>query len=140
MTGCSSDKNKQILSNNDNEAKQQLAQEYLRNNGYISIDLKSMSLSMLNAKTRAAIDPQDEVKARVALYRFFKHVEIKDDQYVCNLDNAQQINISNDMFQLLKKSLEETNTALKEAKDRGAELTIPPVDGEYLNSLITFTD
>lgn len=76
--------------------------------------------------------------------RVYSHIEVKDNQYILTAQNGKEIGISEAIFKLYKKSLDETNAVLlkwdKEAKESGVqqELILPSIKDEdlkYLDSL-----
>lgn len=76
--------------------------------------------------------------------RVYSHIEVKDNQYILTAQNGKEIGISEVIFKLYKKNLDETNAVLlkwdKEAKESGVqqELILPSIKDEdlkYLDSL-----
>ena len=72
----------------------------------------------------------------VALYRFYSHVKVVDDAYVCDLTNAQEIQVSERVFRSLSENLQKTNLQIQRLKEQGKKVTISEITPEYLNSLL----
>lgn len=105
----------------------------LSENTHIDLDLNELSNQ---AATRTSIPMDVAVQAKAALYKFYLHVKLQDEFYVCSLKNGSEINISNRLFQALLDNMNEANNAVKKAKEEGVEMKLPPIDAYYLNSLL----
>lgn len=103
---------------------------------YIDLDIKTLALSnsINQGVTRSLKDDSD--KAFAALYRFYSHVTVVDDQYVCDLKSGKEINVSERVFDELSKSLEEMNKHIGEAKAKGEPVHVSVPDSAYLESLL----
>ena len=76
-------------------------------------------------------------KAKAAIYLFYRHVHLNEKkQYVCLINSAQEINVSQNVFDTLKKNLDETNSIIEQAFDSGNNIVVPEITTEYLNSLL----
>jgi len=76
--------------------------------------------------------------------RVYSHIEVKDKQYILNAQSGKEIGVSEAIFQLYKKNLDETNAVLlkweKEGQESGEhhEFALPTIkeeDLKYLDSL-----
>lgn len=103
---------------------------------YIDLDIKTLALSNCVNKgvTRSLQDDAD--KASAALYRFYSHVTVVDDLYVCDLKSGKEINVSDRVFNELRNSLEEMNRHIGEAKAKGEPIYVGVPDSAYLESLL----
>ncbi len=59
-----------------------------------------------------------------------------DGKYVCDLKNAEEINISERLYEAILNNLNEMNTWIEQSKTSGKEVMIQEVNEEYLNSLL----
>ena len=73
---------------------------------------------------------------KAAVYRFYKHVSVKDGYYVCGIKDGSEINVSQSVFVTLLENLNKMNRMIKEAKDRGEAIEVQVPDEEYMNSLL----
>lgn len=81
-------------------------------------------------------NPERKALVRAALYRFYSHVKIVDDQYTCDLTSADEINISPAMFKFMVDDIKKSNEYILNSKAKGHIPIIAPVDDDYLNSLL----
>lgn len=113
-----------------------MAKAYVDNNDYIDVDLYGMSKNNATVGSRSSTNPDDLAKARAAVYRFYSHVTIDNGKLTCDLKNGADINISQDTYMTLLENLNDMNRSIEEARQRGDSIVIPPVDQEYLDSLL----
>lgn len=73
---------------------------------------------------------------KAAVYRFYKHVSVKDSLYILDIQDASEINISTRVFTALAENLKEMNDFIKLAKEKGENIDLFIPDEEYLNSLL----
>jgi poly(3-hydroxyalkanoate) synthetase len=78
----------------------------------------------------------DTAKARASIYRFYKHVHLKDGFYVTDLNNATSIKVSNATYLTLLRNLNHMNDLKKTHELKGETVNFPEIDNTYLNSLI----
>ena len=96
-----------------------------------------MADDIAKSHTRSAsVNQEEQAKMKAALYRFYSHVELVDDTYVCNLTSAEDINVSQGVYTALLNNLADMNNAILQAKNEGKELYIQDVNEAYLNSLL----
>lgn len=108
---------------------------FIENNTYLDVDIDQLSKA-INSRSRSNIDTTAMEKTQVALYRFYSHVKVIDGKYVCNLKNAEEINISERLYETLSNNLAHMNTWIEQSKARGKEVMIQEINEEYLNSLL----
>ena len=106
--------------------------KYLDEKIYLDVDV-----SQLVEKILKSVPDKDELcKMKAALHRFYSHVSVVEGKYASSLKNAKEINISNNLFSILLKDLEEGNAWIEECKERGEECFVGEVDEAYLNNLL----
>ena len=118
-----------------------LRQQYVKTNKFLDVD---MSKFLPGTQTQASVTAEDSAQMFVALYRFYSHVKVVDDAYVCDLTNAQEIQVSERVFRSLsenqKQDLEDIKglivTSHRYLKEQGKKVTISEITPEYLNSLL----
>ena len=99
----------------------------VENNNYLDVDVDRLSQSICS-RSGNSIDTTAMGKMRAALYRFYSRVKMADGKYVCDLKNAEEINISERLYEM--------NTWIEQSKASGKEVMIQEVDEAYLNSLL----
>ena len=102
-----------------------LRQQYVKTNKFLDVD---MSKFLPGTQTQASVTAEDSAQMFVALYCFYSHVKVVDDAYVCDLTNAQEIQVS--------ENLQKTNLQIQRLKEQGKKVTISEITPEYLNSLL----
>lgn len=128
VVGCSHDK--QSVDTSLKEAAK-TAKEYVNDNDFIEIKDFQEKIRTANSMTS-----NDDVKMHVAVYRFYSHVKLEDDQYVTDLTKGSEINISSELFTFLKDGIEEANKNVRESKKAGKKTVIMDITSEYLDSLL----
>lgn len=106
-------------------------------NTYLDVDIEKLNKE-LNDRTKNKYQKPELAKARAVLYRFYSHVHLEDDQYVCSLKSAEEINISEKFFRYLIDGLQKTNADIKamKAKDPKTKIELPQITPQYLQGLI----
>ena len=107
----------------------------VENNNYLDVDVDRLSQSICS-RSGNSIDTTAMGKMRAALYRFYSRVKVADGKYVCDLKNAEEINISERLYEAILNNLNEMNTWVEQSKASGKEVMIQEVDEAYLNSLL----
>ena len=110
-----------------------LRQQYVKTNKFLDVD---MSKFLPGTQIQASVTAEDSAQMFVALYRFYSHVKVVDDAYVCDLTNAQEIQVSERVFRSLSENLQKTNLQIQRLKEQGKKVTISEITPEYLNSLL----
>lgn len=110
-----------------------LRRQYVETNQYLDVD---MTKFLPGTQTQSPATAEDSAQMFVALYRFYSHVKVVDDAYVCDLTNAQEIQVSESVFKSLSENLQKTNLQIRQLKEQGRKVTISEVTPEYLNSLL----
>lgn len=101
---------------------------YINSNAFLSVDTRDKVIS--------AMQDTDVAKLKAAVYRFYKHVSVQDSKYVTSLKGANEINLSNDLYNLLKENMDQMNKDIDKLREKGKKVMIQEVTPEYLNSLI----
>lgn len=115
----------------------QNVKKYLNDNDYLDVDVQALLKSQNKSRSGSTSDKEDDLcKMKAAIYRFYSHVKVKDGKYACSLANAQEINISNQLFSTLLKNLEDGNEWIEKCKKEGKEVITSEINEEYLNSLL----
>lgn len=70
-----------------------------------------MSKFLPGTQIQASVTAEDSAQMFVALYRFYSHVKVVDDAYVCDLTNAQEIQVSERVFRSLSGEFAEDESA-----------------------------
>ena len=110
-----------------------LRQQYVKTNKFLDVD---MSKFLPGTQTQASVTAEDSAQMFVALYCFYSHGKVVDDAYVCDLTNAQEIQVSERVFRSLSENLQKTNLQIQRLKEQGKKVTISEITPEYLNSLL----
>jgi len=131
---------------NSGETVKDVQAETTSGSGYadiLDVDTKYLEdTDYVTGKSKIPDSTLQQVKEIVR--RVYSHIEVKDNQYILTAQNGKEIGISEAIFKLYKKSLDETNAVLlkwdKEAKESGVqqELILPSIKDEdlkYLDSL-----
>lgn len=110
-----------------------VVQKYLRENVYIDVDMKILARAVAAGDK---VDAVDMARVRVALYRYFSHVEIMSGHYCCALRSGEEIAVSSRVFDAMQENLCEMNKAADEMRSRDTTFQLPPVDSVYRASLL----
>ncbi len=135
FTGCNTTNEKMIQEIAKLETEPNAVKKLVDENTYIDFDYQDLVIQMTSDK-RASVDKGLLAKSKVALYRFYSHVQLVDDQYVCSLKDGSEINVSERVFVAMSDDLDQMNTSIRENKEKGANLVIFKPDAKYLNSLL----
>ena len=104
-----------------------LRQQYVKTNKFLDVD---MSKFLPGTQTQASVTAEDSAQMFVALYRFYSHVKVVDDAYVCDLTNAQEIQVSERVFRSLSENLQKTNLQIQRLKEQGKKVIISEITPE----------
>lgn len=131
---------------NSDETVKNVQAETTSGSGYadiLDVDIKYLEdTDYVTGKSKIPDSTLQQVKEIVR--RVYSHIEVKDNQYILTAQNGKEIGISEAIFKLYKKNLDETNAVLlnwdKEAKESGVqqEFILPSIKDEdlkYLDSL-----
>lgn len=132
VLGCSERTNKEARSIDDSELIS--AKALVENNDYIDVDKDALNFSEMIGNDDAASVEGNKIKA--AYYRFFQHVKLEDGRYVCDVEDAKDLNISPRLFNALLKEIEQVNVEIENAEKENIPITIPELNEEYLQSLL----
>ena len=136
LTGCRSGANNVLDSVRDTEVSMEPVKKYVDENTYIDLDVDALVKSVVNKNTGFSVNEDDMAKMKAAVYRFYKHVSVKDGYYVCGIKDGSEINVSQSVFRTLLENLNEMNRMIKEAKDRGETIEVQVPDEEYMNAFM----
>ena len=136
LAGCRREANNVLDSVRDTEVSMEPVKKYVDENPYIDLDVDALVKSVVNQATGSSVNEEDMAKMKAAVYRFYKHVSVKDGYYVCGIKDGSEINVSQSVFGTLPDNLNEMNRMIREAKDRGEAIEVPIPDEEYLNTLL----
>ena len=76
----------------------------------------------------------DDAKiAKAAIYRIYSNLELKDNQYLFRVKDAEKLHLSERVFDRYVKDIEEMNAHVR-TEDEMKKLE--PISSEYLNSLL----
>ena len=137
LIGCQNNATNNLIENPNeiNEANTKV-KDYVDNNTYIDVDVQALVKKTTAQDSRSNITEDDNAKMKAAVYRFYKHVLVKDSLYILDIQDASEINISTRVFTALAKNLKEMNDFIKLAKEKGENIDLFIPDEEYLNSLL----
>lgn len=110
-------------------------EKIVKSNSFIDIDINDVA-KQLATGTRA-VNTNDLAMTKAAVYRFYSHVRLNaDHQYECTLTSAKDINVSQNVFDVLSKNLDDMNKFIKESSKSGQSVEVPKITEDYLNSLL----
>lgn len=104
-------------------------------NEYIDVDLEKLNKE-INDHSKTKYQKPELAKARAVLYRFYNHVRLEGDQYVCSLKSADKINISDKFFKYLIDGQKKGNEEIKKMKAKDSNMELPQITPEYLQALL----
>ena len=136
LAGCRSEANNVLDSVRDTEVPKELVKKYVDDNTYIDLDVDALVRNVVNQDSGSSVIEEDMAKIKAAVYRFYKHVSVKEGYYVCGIKESSEINVSQSVFRTLLENLNEMNRMIKGAKDRGEAIDVQIPDEEYLNSFL----
>lgn len=137
LIGCQSEAKDTVQQKPTAATVSDLAKKYVEDSIYIELDVYGLADDIAKSHTRSAsVNQEEQAKMKAALYRFYSHVELVDDTYVCNLTSAEDINVSLGVYTALLNNLADMNNAILQAKNEGKELYIQDLNEAYLNSLL----
>lgn len=104
-------------------------------NEYIDVDLEKLNKEIKD-HSKTKYQKSELAKARAVLYRFYNHVRLEGDQYVCSLKSADEINISHKFFKYLMDGQKNGNEDIKKMKAKAPNMELPQITPEYLQALL----
>ncbi|MEI5985336.1 MULTISPECIES: hypothetical protein [Sphingobacterium] len=76
----------------------------------------------------------DDAKiAKAAIYRVYSNLELKDNQYLFRVKDAEELHLSERVFDRYVKDIEEMNAHVRKEDEMKK---LEPISSEYLNSLL----
>jgi hypothetical protein len=73
---------------------------------------------------------------KAAAYRFFGQVKLVDNQYIANIKEGKEIEVSDAVVAAYLKALASTNAFADSLKKEGQEIQLPAITDEYRNALL----
>lgn len=134
---CNSDSNEcnSILKVINAKTEPTAVEKIVKSNAFIDVDINR--LAKQTAKGTRADNASDISKSKAAIYRFYSHVHVNDNnQYECTLKSAKEINVSQDVFDALQNNLDEMNKAIELCSKNGEKMNVMPITNKYLESLL----
>ncbi|GEM_PF-2119718 len=96
--------------------------------------LIDFSDSMLNGPIDInKLSNDDAKKAKAAVYRVYSNLELKDNQYLFKVKNAEELHLSERVFDRFVKDIEEMNSNVRKENEMEK---LEPISSEYLSSLL----
>ncbi|UOE47767.1 hypothetical protein MTO98_25480 [Mucilaginibacter sp. SMC90] len=77
----------------------------------------------------------EKIKVKAVVWRFFKHVTIRDSIYVTDLTSGKEINISESDYHFLSRNMLELNRGIMASRARGEDIDPAAIGNQYLSSL-----
>ena len=136
LAGCISEATNVLDSVRDMDVPEELVKKYVEDNTYIDLDVDALVKGVVTPDLGSSVNEEDMAKMKAAVYRFYKHVSVKDGYYVCGIKDGSEINVSQSVFGTLLENLNEMNRMIREAKDRGEAIDVQIPDEEYMNFLL----
>lgn len=112
------------------------AKEYVEDNTYIDLDVNSLHATIATNATRSGAKGDDMARMKAALYRFYSHVKLEEEGYVCDLSSANEINVSSTVYTALLNNMNDMNASYKKAKSEEKNVVALSVNKAYLDSLL----
>lgn len=136
LAGCRSDANNVLDYVIEADAPKEMVKKYVDDNTYKDIDVDALVRGIITPDSRSSGSEEDMAKMKAAVYRFYKHVSVKDGYYVCDIKNGSEINVSQKVFSVLMGNLKDMNRMIREVKDKGEAIDVQVPDDDYLNTLL----
>lgn len=73
---------------------------------------------------------------KAAAYRFFGQVKLVDNQYIANIKEGKEIEVSDAVVAAYLKAIASTNAFADSLKKEGQEIQLPAITDEYRNALL----
>lgn len=73
---------------------------------------------------------------KAAAYRFFGKVKLVDNQYVADIKEGKEIEVSDAVVSAYLKAISSTNAFADSLKREGQEIQLPAITDEYRNALL----
>lgn len=137
FTSCQPNSGEQV------KEEQVVATKSIRQEDILDVDIKYLeNPDYVRGKSKIPDSTIQQVKEIVR--RVYSHIDIKDKQYILKAQSGKEIGVSEAIFQLYKKNLDQTNAVLlkweKEGQESGEhhEFALPTIkeeDLKYLDSL-----
>lgn len=105
--------------------------DMINSGSFISLDPQVV----LGAKNYQDLSVEDRAKIKTVIYRFYSHVKLVDGYYQCDITSGDEIDMSEEIFNLYLNDLKDNNKLIKECREKGMDVILPEITEEYLNSL-----
>lgn len=136
ITGCAKNQENVVKIDDKDVKGETRTRSYVESGEFIDVDIKTLALSNAVNRRMTRTHTEEEDKAYAALYRFYSHVTVENDKYICSLKSGKEINISETLFNDLIKSLDDMNKLIEENQAKGERVIIDVPDSTYLESLL----
>lgn len=137
LTSCQTNTTDNASENsNETSTSVKTVKDYVDDNTFIDVDVTALVNNIAAPDSRTNVTADDNNKMKAAVYRFYKHVALKDGFYTLDINDGAEINVSTTVFSALKENLDHINDFIKQAKEKGDNIEISVPDEEYLNSLL----
>lgn len=134
--GCTSQDENFIQSVASVKTESAAVKRYIEDNSYIDVNIKKISHKLAAPKGNEVLETDLLNLVKAAVYRFYSHVQKVDGIYVCSVDSAQDIHVSERVFNFLQQDLAQMNKEISSLKERGKDITHLEIQEGYLNSLL----
>ena len=119
------------------EAPAGAVRDYVESDAYLDFDVQALVYKAINPSSRSVeVTPDDVAKSKAAVYRFYKHVKVRDGLLRCSLKNGAEINVSDRVFKAFMDNIDEMNEQMQALYDQGDSVDVSDPTEEYLNSLL----
>lgn len=103
--------------------------KFIESNEYLDLDA---SIDKINNE-ETELSAEDIAKLKAIAYRFYSNTQVKDSAYVINT-TAKDIQVSDKVFNAMKKNIEEINDFIKENNQKGIKSDISGFNHEMFIS------
>lgn len=119
------------------ETEEGAVKKIIDENSFIDFDISNLNDKFNKPTTQLDEEDKNEIALiKAAVYRFYSHVNVVEGKYVHSLNNPNQINMSERVFNFIDTDIEHLNSFVDEARKKGDEVVIVEIDDTYLNSLL----
>lgn len=117
-----------------------MARKLIEENTFIDIDYPSLVNRINEAQfdsTKITPSLSDDVaRGKAAIYRMASHTKVVDNLMVYDGTPAKELNIADGILKEYLKSIDDNNTVFRKWKNDSLDYEVPPIDEEYLKSLL----
>lgn len=141
LCGCAN-----LLTVEDNQSKAtddqtvvKTVRAYVENNEFIDI-IPEQYYQNLKSTTRSAKDKKTaDYQMKAAIYRFYKSCTMDNDGIItCGILSGNEINVSEELFEMLLRDIKVGNKWIEEWKRKGSKYKTTRLDDKYFNNLLNY--